>query len=490
MSQEPRRYVDEYQNVHFLAGDAFDSGGQGEVYRTQDPDVAVKLIFGDEKGRPADAASMEKYQAPLREVRWLPLPEGLNISIPAALLRDNAGYVMQLLSEMTSFNKSFMSAATTAGDVPPWLDGMPDRAVKDILRYRETGGLRRRLIALYKGASLLARLHGAGLVYGDVSPNNLFISEKLEQTSVWLIDADNIRFEDASKSMGLHTPGYGAPELVQGKDGGRPACDCHAFAVLAFLLLALAHPFIGKKAEGTGEEDWADSDQGEGTPEDKAYKGYFPWIDDRYDDSNSSEAGLPRTIILTEKLRLLFEGTFSAGRTSPGLRPAIFHWPEALAQAADSAIICPGCRMSYYDDAFDDCPYCQAPKPGILRLEAYPWPGPGTPLGPPCWRLAREIEGDSAIALPERLFGAFSMIGSDTELVQLHISEKQVRLKKTDSAKKLFVALKAPRPSRFRPLSSSEPLKIARNSPDLHFWLFADSGRPRLVSCSICGEPR
>ncbi len=42
----------------------------------------------------------------------------------------------------------------------------------------ETGGLKKRLRILKKLSNILAELHSRGLVYGDLSPKNIFVSEK------------------------------------------------------------------------------------------------------------------------------------------------------------------------------------------------------------------------------------------------------------------------------------------------------------------------
>lgn len=47
--------------------------------------------------------------------------------------------------------------------------GTSDEAMLKLLYYAETGSTRRRLRALSKCASILARLHSAGLVYGDIA---------------------------------------------------------------------------------------------------------------------------------------------------------------------------------------------------------------------------------------------------------------------------------------------------------------------------------
>jgi len=495
VSQIFNKYVDEFQNVH-LQDKKLGQGGQGVVFRTKDPDLAIKLVT-DESGTPVtDEESVEFYSKRFKRVRLLPLPESLNISVPVALLQNKAGYVMQLLSEMVPFSHFLIDGKSAekigSDDIPKWLSEMPVNEAKKIVHYYRTGGLRRRLHALYKCASLLARLHGNGMVYGDISPNNIFISEALDDSSVWLIDADNIRFEITAGGSAVYTPKYGAPELVQRKDGGRPSIDCHAFAVVAFYLLSLVHPFVGKKVDGTDEGDWADEENDEENIEDKAYAGLFPWIDDQDDDSNSSDSGLPRSLLLTEKLVTLFEGTFGLGRTSPLLRPTIYHWPEALAQAADTTVTCPDCSMNYYYDFIHPeteghhCPYCKTQRPQVLILESYRWNGADKPLKSPCWRYVREIPQNFEMTIPRRVFDEFAMLDSDTAEVLIYSSDKGILIKKLDHGKAdLSVAADSHPQSGFQKLYSQ--MKIDRETPDVQFWMFAHLNSPRLIKCMISG---
>lgn len=495
MSQRFNEYVDEYQNVH-IQDKVLGQGGQGVVFRTKDPDLAIKLVT-DESGTPVtDKESVERYSKRFKRVRLLPLPEYLNISVPAALLQNNAGYVMQLLSEMVPFSLFWLDGKSAENigpdDIPAWLSAMPENEAKKIVHYYRTGGLRRRLHALYKCASLLARLHGNGMVYGDISPNNIFISEGLDDSAVWLIDADNIRFEITAGGSVVYTPKFGAPELVQGKDGGRPSSDCHAFAVVAFYLLSLIHPFVGKKVDGTDEGDWADEENDGEDVEDKAYAGLFPWVDDQDDDSNSSDSGLPRSLLLTGQLITLFEGTFGPGRTSPLLRPTIYHWPEALAQAADMTVTCPGCSMNYYYDFIHpetedhNCPYCKTQRPQVLILESYRWNGPDKPINSPCWRYVHEIPQGTELTIPRRIFDEFAMLDSDTAEVLISSSNNGILIKKSDHGKAdLSVAADSHPQSGFQKLYSQ--MIIDRVTPDVQFWMFSHLNSPRLVKCMISG---
>ena len=59
MSQRLNKYVDEYQNLHIQAK-ILGQGGQGIVFRTKDPDLAIKLVT-DKSGTPVtDAESLEE----------------------------------------------------------------------------------------------------------------------------------------------------------------------------------------------------------------------------------------------------------------------------------------------------------------------------------------------------------------------------------------------------------------------------------------------
>ena len=398
--------VDEYDNVHQMA-DELARGGQGVVYRTKDADLAVK--------QPLDAAGQPDKNANLRErfqhVRLLPIPRRIPVSLPLAILRDEPGYVMRLLNGMKPFasfdldGRSKKKLEDQSQALPQWLTKIPDKDLAlRLLHYAQTGSTRRRSLALAKCAAILARLHSAGLVYGDISTNNAFIGED-DTTDVWLIDADNMRLELPSGGVSVYTPGYGAPEVVQGRDQSRPRTDCWAFAVMTFKLLALCHPFIGKKVlEPEDEEDGWDADPApNGTATDlneQAFAGFLPFVDDENDDSNKGTGGLPRVLVTTPGLRRLFQATFGAGREHPPSRPAMAFWALELTKAADRALDCPECSMSYFADDHGSCPYCGGERPAFIRFQT------------PRWEIVIPAS-TTELALPHRLFYPFSFESHD-----------------------------------------------------------------------------
>lgn len=393
------KVADEYGNQHQLSSELA-RGGQGVVYRTVDADLAVKqpLAANGEVDRASDLQT-----AQFQKVRYLPLPPRIPISLPLATLRDEPGYVMNLLSDMAPF-----AAFELRGDVkdelgkeaiPQWLAVVEDKnAAFTLLHYARSGSTKRRLLALAKSAAILARLHAVGLVYGDISPNNCFMGDGSRE--VWLIDADNLRFERVRGGNSVFTPRYGAPEIVQGVDQSRPRTDCWAFAVMAFETLSLVHPFIGQKvlAPDTDEGGWDAEPVAEGAPADldeQAYAGYLPYVDDQNDDSNRALSGLPRSLVLTPQLARLFQETFGAGRTKPWRRPAMRFWALELARAHDQSVACPGCAMSYLKNR-TTCPYCDALRPTVAVAITQRWHMVIQPR-------------DTEVNLPYRLFHPFSL---------------------------------------------------------------------------------
>jgi len=416
----PEPYVDEHGFRHFL-GEKIKEGGQGAVYRTSDDHLALKLINAanksDKTGKSNKSDKSIKSDKPeknlklreqLQKIRLLPLPPRIPISMPLAVLRDKPGYIMRLLNDMKPFSHFDLNGKTKAElrlqTLPDWLFTYTttDKNFALLLfHYAKTGSTGRRLYSLAKFASILARIHSAGLVYGDISPDNVFFGER----EVWLIDVDNLCYEYINSGKNLITAGYGAPEIVRGQDHARPRTDCWAFAVLAFQTLALCHPLKGKKVYVPDNDNYGwDADPAEdGGPVDldeRAYAGFFPFIDDNDDDSNASVNGnLPREYVATPEINMLFQETFGAGRAQPHRRPSMAFWALELTRASDKSLYCPNCHMSYFPDN-NICPYCDTKRPAFLRVKT------------PRWEIIISAE-KKEFMLPRRLFHPFSFENND-----------------------------------------------------------------------------
>jgi DNA-binding helix-hairpin-helix protein with protein kinase domain len=283
----------------------------------------------------------------LIHVRRLPLGE-LSIAKPLEMLRQpHTGYVMELLTGMIPI-KHLLSPPT--GQVP------------NVEWYLRSGGLRQRLVLLGRVAHILSQLHGKGLAYSDPSPANIFISEDPSCSEVWLIDTDNLRYESAPGPLAaVCTPGYGAPELVQNQSGVTTLTDAYSFAIIAFQVLTLAHPFIG---------DLVNS--GEPELEERAFSGHLPWIEDTEDTSNRASFGIPRKWVLSPRLEEAFRMTFCDGRLTPSARPGVSEWAHRLLAAADATLSCKSCDGSFYFNQAH-CPWCDTPRPAYGVADFHLW---------------------------------------------------------------------------------------------------------------------
>lgn len=258
---------DSFNTVYTLL-EKIGEGGQGMVLRTDRPNLLVKIT------PPLSPSHLTQIRKNIRRIMREDLGE-LKIAIPKAelQLKNRAGYVMEMMDGLQPLQFVIEQSHVLLAE-----KGDPEG-------YRASGGLKRRLLILRELACTLAKLHGRGLSFGDLSPNNVFVSKSVEHHQVWLIDVDNISPHEHFGSSGLYTKGYAAPELVRGESGSNIWTDCWSFAVIALQLLTHTHPFNS----GVAVED-EDPDIGE----ERAALGQYPWIHDPDDDANAwTKVGLP-----------------------------------------------------------------------------------------------------------------------------------------------------------------------------------------------------
>ena len=323
-----RTVLDQHGQSYELTG-RIGEGGQGIVCTTNYPNVLVKIARAPTEEK--RASWMSKIHALMHQ----PL-EGLPIAHPLALItQPQPGYVMELMDGLAPMTE-LMQVATDSLMSDDGLSG-----------YVKTGGLLRRLKMLARLARVLAELHGRGLAYGDLSPANVFASQSLEYTEVWLIDADNVGSQSRDGQQGVFTPDYGAPEILRGDSGINTLTDSWSFAVMAYSILTLVHPLKGDVVL-----------EGEPEREDEALRGELSWVDHPADRSNSLSIGLPREITLNVPLRALFEQCFNAGLNSPEERPSLSEWADAFEAATGHCDQCESCGSTFFYNLKQSCPFC------------------------------------------------------------------------------------------------------------------------------------
>lgn len=323
----------------YRLGKELGRGGQGAVFAVEGERLAVKLLSR------ARGANAERLRDQLAMVGRFPIKD-LPIARPVARIdTPYVGYVMELFTGMQSI-QSLLRPPKDTESVLQW--------------YINSGGSSRRLRLLTRLATTLSQLHGKGLIYVDLSPANVFVSESTSNLETRLIDTDNLRTA-STPGRTYYTPGYGAPELVNNKGTPSSLSDAYAFAVLAFEVLSLQHPFKGDHVV-----------YGEPELEEQALRGQIPWIDHTEKNLNRASDGIPRELLLTKDLKADFEEAFQAGLSDPQERPGVQRWAEHLHQAADRTLTCLSCKGSYYFNR-GECPWCGDSRPGFVIVAVHLW---------------------------------------------------------------------------------------------------------------------
>jgi hypothetical protein len=192
-------------------------GGMGVVYLASDPGqqlVAVKVL---RRGVPGEATARRRLAREFETMR-----------------RVSSPFVAQVLD-------------ADVESTPPYIVTryVPGRTLEDLVS--KDGPLRGpELLRLARGlASALTAVHAAGVVHRDLKPANVMM---LEGEPV-VIDFGIAQAPDSTRltmtGMFMGTPGYLAPEVIEGSPSG-PAADVHSWAA------SLAFAATGRPPFGTG----------------------------------------------------------------------------------------------------------------------------------------------------------------------------------------------------------------------------------------------
>ena len=342
---------EEYKIVSKLA-----EGAQGCIYELSGNKIA-KIYHKEECDR-------EKC---LNQLHWIMkknIPQDTRIAKPLAILaKPYTGYIMKQVSEnyepLSKYNN-----INTKYRFSEWFNDI-------------TGGLKKRLqIGILLGKSLRS-LHFEGLTYCDVSPSNILVSPK--KNSIAIIDADNLMATEVFTANILGTPGYIAPELLSEARQPNSLSDTYSFAVLMFEMLCLGHPLVGDSVlEDTPEA------------EEMAVKGNSVYVNHPTDASNRNSRVSKLMILLTDKMKSLFEQTFVkvnilsgweyAKNTiatgidfiGSGFKLMGLSVIKAMETALDQLVLCknPNCSASflYEQDAEVKCPFCLYKEDSVDHL--------------------------------------------------------------------------------------------------------------------------
>ena len=297
--------------------------------------------------------SSRKSQEECCEIRnhfiWLRDSVGKNdllknrLAAPKALLDDDLGYIMPKAKpeEYVSL-KTFFDHPNDPDEFYEWC--------------KAEYGLKKRIQIITDIFNSLERIHIAGCIFTDLSPNNIMVSR--EKNSIVFIDTDNMRKRSDCFVNVLGTEGYMAPELYMKVDDktlekatelrvdrdifentAKISADADVFsaAIIAFQLLTLQHPFVGDIVE-----------EGSAELETRAFKCETEYVLKEGTENTSSQPLIEyfdNCSIITKELKILFARTFINGHDNPYLRPTAREFFEAFARAYDSIIKCQNCGV-------------------------------------------------------------------------------------------------------------------------------------------------
>lgn len=334
-------FMDEKGYVHRIdIANIVGTGAQGAVYRGENKNILIKI----------NQTKEENYLGKkIDKIKSLNLPKNLNFTLPIAKLnipnKNYEGYIMRMMEDMKPIShlmKNFF------------------KNIEECYDYynQETGGLRRRLEILKKIAYNLYYLHSRGIVYGDISSNNIFISMDSKYTEVWFIDCDNIDYSyDIDYTIG--TDGFCSPEIRKvlapyniGKQTNTIENDIYAFANLAFNVLFLADPFRGSILLEDNEDDSDDWWDDESDDEKKFDLGEVSWVGEN-DESNKLIYGLSINMdkMISPELKNLFNETLGYfGRNNPKQRPSLRIWYEEINNLLNNLVDSDDINSYYFSD--------------------------------------------------------------------------------------------------------------------------------------------
>lgn len=413
------KILDLNENEHIVAN-FIAGGGQGEIYSTKDPSIALKINKKNDNN--------ELFETLLR----LPIPRNINLTLPVAILKEKSGYIMTFLEKMVSFEKFFGKNLSyqEGEEINPWLKSFNTEEFKtmfnDLYNYIKTGGKRKRLLAYLKCGITMAKLHSYGLVYCDFSTNNIFISENIGYNNVYFIDADNLNFQEHTKRQGYYTPWFAAPEVISG-GGCTYYSDDYSLILSFFWDLVGIHPFKGQKLDTVDDFDMDDFDD---NLEEKAMNGVFPWIRDKEDNSNFKDNGIYSLLVEeNSELDILFDRTFSRnGKEKRITRPTSFEMAYEVIKELDRTIKCKNCEMEYMIETEESkCPWCDSTHNKILKISTFKLYPDNRKVK--IWNFMREvnIEKDD-ISLPVRIVEDFLIDKLEEELFRIKLANSKITI--------------------------------------------------------------
>jgi len=259
-------------------------------------------------------------------------------------------------------------------------------------------------------ARMVGKLHGTGVVVGDLCPDNVFVS--LANARVTLIDVDSfqVRGPDGARHKArMQRSDYSAPELTNQPAGTwrSPLSDLTPLGiVIAQILLDQIHPFSGYPlADDPPDGDDLDA---------YCIAAGLSWITSPSLVAPPKNAPIAARILPPALIKLMTR-CFSLGASEPQQRPSPNEWVRQLTTLAAGLQTCTANPRHRFRNGSADCPWCER----ACNLGRDPFPEPAQPVRMPIpWLIKPEKAEIHKIVHDDRAWGTIEALKESDEPVK------------------------------------------------------------------------
>ena len=323
-------YNKTHQNRYELADKPLSSGGEGAVYEVIGRPGLVAKIYHENK------RSQKRYEK-----------LSAMVSIPANTLPECA-WPQELLFQDGVFCGFVMDRVTGIGNLVDFF----------VYENRSAYSWDRYIIAALNIAAAVNNIHDAGLIIGDLKPDNIIIDPSVGK--VRFVDTDSYQVTGRDGTLYpcmVATPEYIPPELqnINFEANTNTAffnrmTDNFSLAVIIFkVLMNGVHPFACFSPKRSVNNLEINIRNG--------WSPYFSETD--LDRELRVTLRSPDMTVLSPELRELFRQAFVSGRLHPEQRPEASRWFYALSDFVNNKLtLCRTNNRHMYYSALISCPWC------------------------------------------------------------------------------------------------------------------------------------
>jgi len=236
-----------------------------------------------------------------------------------------------------------------------FMDLAPDgtRPMNDYLAGKMALTLRALIRACFQLADAFAALHLIGMVFHDVSSNQILLTP---HGDVAIVDCDTVAFEGSPSANG-GTRGYLTVKRAKGLEPASMMTDAFALGVLIFQLMTGGHPQSGMKESTL---DYVDDAMRNAWYRDQPLFVFSDADRSNWPDPTTAEGTMTdRWNLLTAEVRSAFQQHFTAGTFDSSRSVLETEWRDLFGRLQDAVFACHVCGSPALNDPVAISPVCR-----------------------------------------------------------------------------------------------------------------------------------